>query len=253
MLVRDEAALPRPLAATARGPILAGIAVMLLFFGGLGTWAALAPLAGAIVADGVVKVEANRQAVQHLDGGLVKQILVKEGALVDEGQVLIRLDETAAKANVEVLDAQSDGLRALEARLIAERDGRDQIAIPDDLAARQHELQVAGILTGQINLFEARRRAFDGQRLLQEQKIAQLNDQISGYDAQLRSQQRQMALIEEEARGTRELYEKGFAPRPRCWRSTARRRRSMASAASWWPISRARANRSARPSCRSCN
>jgi HlyD family type I secretion membrane fusion protein len=212
ILVRDEAARSRA-PTDVRGPILAGVVVMLLFFGGLGTWAALAPLAGAIVADGVVKVEANRQAVQHLDGGLVKQILVMEGARVDAGEVLVRLDDTAAKANVEVLEAQSDALHALEARLVAERDGRDRIAIPADLAARQHELQVAATLTGQINLFEARRRAFDGQRLLQEQKIAQLKEQIGGYDAQRRSQQRQMALIEEEARGTRELYEKGYAPK----------------------------------------
>ena len=90
-------------------------------------------------------------------------------------------------------------------------------------------------------MFEARRRAFDGQRLLQEQKIAQSKEQIDGYDAQLRSQQRQMALIEEEARGTRELFEKGFAPKTKVLaldRTDAPR--STASAASWSPTSRAR-------------
>jgi epimerase transport system membrane fusion protein len=213
VVVTDSSALPRRVTADARGSISLGIVITLLFFGGLGTWAALAPLAGAIVAEGIIKVEANRQAVQHLEGGLVKQILVKDGDLVEAGQVLIRLDETAAKANADVLAAQWDALRALEARLLAERDGREQIQFPDDLMARQYEPQMAALLTGQINLFEARRRAFEGQRLLTEQKIAQLNEQIVGYDAQVKSQQRQMALIEEEAKGTRELWQKGWAPK----------------------------------------
>jgi HlyD family type I secretion membrane fusion protein len=199
--------------ADARGPIIAGLVVVLGFFGGFGGWAALAPLAGAVVADGVVKVEANRQAVQHLEGGLVKQILVEDGARVEAGDVLIRLDETAARAAVDMLAAQSDALRGLEARLVAERDGSDRIGFPDDLVARQHESQIAALLAGQLSLFDARRRAFEGQRLLQVQKIAQSEAQIDGYASQLRSQQRQMALVEEEARGTRELYEKGFAPK----------------------------------------
>jgi len=197
----------------ARGPIIAGIVVVLLFFGGLGSWAALAPLAGAIVADGVVKVEANRQAVQHLEGGLVKQILVEEGALVAEGDVLVRLDDTAARATVDMLAAQSDALRGLAARLVAERDGSARIGFPDDLVARQHEAQIAELLAGQLSLFDARRRAFDGQRLLQEQKIAQYKEQIAGYAAQRRSQETQMELVEEEARGTRELFAKGYAPK----------------------------------------
>jgi HlyD family type I secretion membrane fusion protein len=213
VVVTDRAGLPRRVTADARSAIWAGIAIVLLFFGGLGTWAALAPLAGAIVAEGVVKVEANRQAVQHLEGGLVKEILVKEGELVREGQVLVRLDEITAKANADVLTAQYDALRALEARLVAERDAQQQIQFPDDLMARQYEPETASMLTGQINLFEARRRAFDGQRQLQEQKIAQLDDQIAGYDAQVKSNQRQMALIAEEAKGTRELWQKGWAPK----------------------------------------
>jgi HlyD family type I secretion membrane fusion protein len=213
VVFRDDALPPARPIGSARTPIWIGLAIVALFFGGLGTWAALAPLAGAITSEGVVKVEANRQAVQHLEGGLVKQILVKEGELVRQDQVLIRLDETTAKANVDVYTAQRDALRMLEARLIAERDGHDRITFPDDLMARQYEPQTASMLTGQINLFEARRRAFEGQRLLQEQKIAQLKEQIVGTEAQVKSQQRQMALIEEEAKGTRELWQKGWAPK----------------------------------------
>ena len=208
-----ESNLPQRTPSGLRGPAVAGIVIMLLFFGGLGSWAALAPLAGAVVAEGVVKVEANRQAVQHLDGGVVRQILVKDGERVAEGQILIRLDETAAKANVDVLAAQEDALVSLQARLLAERDGHDTIVFDDALLARQYEPHVAAMLAGQLNMFDARRRAFDGQKLLQEQKIAQIKEQIAGYDAQVRSQQRQMALIDEEARGTRELYQKGFAPK----------------------------------------
>ncbi len=119
MVIRDDVLPPARLVGSARTPIVVGLAIVLLFFGGLGTWAALAPLAGAITSEGVVKVEANRQAVQHLEGGLVRQILVKEGELVRQDQVLIRLDEVTAKANVDVLTAQRDALSMLEARLIA--------------------------------------------------------------------------------------------------------------------------------------
>src|SRR3954447_12613664 len=103
---------------SARGPIWMGIAIMALFFCGLGRWAAYAPLNGAVVAPGVIKVEGNRKTIQHLDGGIVKQLLVKEGDRVEAGQHLIVLEDTQARAALDVLTQQFNVLRVQEARLL---------------------------------------------------------------------------------------------------------------------------------------
>src|SRR6266581_2054963 len=107
----------------ARGAIAAGLGIIAVFFVGIGGWAAYAPLNGAVVAPAVVKVEGNRKTIQHLDGGIVKELLVKEGDRVAIAQSLIILEDTQARAAVDVLSQQSYALRAQEARLFAERDG----------------------------------------------------------------------------------------------------------------------------------
>src|SRR5882762_579893 len=118
----------------ARGAMAAGIGVIAVFFFGMGGWAAYAPLNGAVVAPAVVKVEGNRKTVQHLDGGIVKKLLVKEGERVAIGQSLIILEDTQARAAVDMLSQQSYALRTQEARLLAERDGYKSIALPDELS-----------------------------------------------------------------------------------------------------------------------
>src|SRR5260221_13462991 len=124
---------------SARGAILAGIGVIAVFFGGIGGWAAYAPLNGAVVAPAVVKVEGNRKTIQHLDGGIVKELLAKEGNRVEIGQSLIVLEDTQARAAVDVLSQQFYVLRAQEARLLAERDGETTIAFPDDLISQRDD------------------------------------------------------------------------------------------------------------------
>src|SRR5882672_3021202 len=120
----------------ARGTMAAGFGVIAVFFFGMGGWAAYAPLNGAVVAPAVVKVEGNRKTIQHLDGGIVKELLVKEGNRVEIGQSLIVLEDTQARAAVDVLSQQFYVLRAQEARLLAERDGETAIAFPDDLISQ---------------------------------------------------------------------------------------------------------------------
>ena len=115
---------------SARGSTIAGLSILAVFFVGLGGWAAYAPLNGAVVAPAVVKVEGNRKSIQHLDGGIVRELKVKEGDRVQAGQAVIVLDDTQARAEVVLLAQQYDVYRAQEARLLAERDRAATITFP---------------------------------------------------------------------------------------------------------------------------
>jgi HlyD family type I secretion membrane fusion protein len=185
-----------------------GIVIVGVFFGGFGAWAALAPFASAVVAPAYVRVESNRKTIQHLEGGIVREIAVKEGQRVQRGQVLIRLDDTQVKAAHEVLLSQFDGLRAQEARLLAERDN-SEIEFPADLLQRQDKHEVGKILDGERSQFRVRRSSLEGQISILQQRIAQIKEQIAGVEAQLASQRRQLVLINDELKDTRHLYESG--------------------------------------------
>ncbi|MGH6866931.1 MAG: HlyD family type I secretion periplasmic adaptor subunit [Methyloceanibacter sp.] len=195
------------------GPIWAGLLVIFLFFGVLGFWAAIAPLAGAAVAPGQIKVEGNRQSVQHRYGGTVGEILVKDGDYVEKGQVLARLDGTDASAKLESLTAQRDALKALEARLIAERDGKPEPEFDEILTSRMDDPTVASAIANQLALFRTRAEQFTSETTILGQKIAQLREQIEGARVQAESADRQRSLIEEELNGIRSLYQRGYAPK----------------------------------------
>jgi HlyD family type I secretion membrane fusion protein len=199
----------------ASGPIKAGLIVIGLFFGVLGLWAALAPIAGAAIAPGSITVEGHRQTVQHRYGGTVKEILVKDGDHVLKGQVLATLDDTEARAKLEGLIAQRDALKALEPRLIAERDGAAGPKFDEVLTSRMEESTVAAAVANQLALFRTRAQQFASEDSILEQKIAQLREQMEGARIQAESAERQKALIEEELRGIRSLYERGYAPKSR--------------------------------------
>lgn len=196
-----------------RGPIRAGIYVIVFFFGGLGTWAAFAPIAGAAIAPGFVKVEGNRQSLQHRYGGTVKQILVKDGTRVTRGDVLIRLDDIAARARAGSLGAMYDSLKAVEARLIAERDGLAEPAFDLSLTGRWREPAVKDAMANQIALLQSRKEKFDTEIDVLRKKIAQLREQIAGTRIQAESADRQLELLRDELKGTRELYDKGLSPK----------------------------------------
>lgn len=206
---------PAHLQTSYKGPVLAGVITVLLAFGGFGSWAALAPLGSAAIAQGVVTVSSNRKQIQHLEGGIVSEILVKEGDVVRANDVLIRLDRTRAQAQVDIITGQYDTARAIEARLVAERDRAPSISFPADLIAKLSDPQIASVLATQEKLFLARRAARAGQVKILEQRIAQSKEQIVGYESQAASFKRQADLIKDELTGTRELYEKGYAPRTR--------------------------------------
>ena len=193
----------------------AGWAIIAMFFGVFGAWAVSAPLNGAVVANGVIKVENNRKSVQHLDGGIVKELHVKEGDFVKAGDTLIVLDDLQARAEYEVLNQQYLVLRLTEERLRTEYSRGLLLALPSDLKARQDDPDVQSIWRSQLHQFESRRAALDGQRKVIEEKIAQLEAQIKGAQAQLASYQTQYESTQKELEGIKPLLAQGLIARPR--------------------------------------
>ncbi len=196
--------------------IIVGVLIILILFGGLGTWAAVAEISSAAIAPGVVSVNTNWRTVQHLEGGIVDEILVRDGDHVERGDVLLRLDSTRPQASLSIINSQLSLAQATEARLLAERDGLDSIVFPQELVDLRHNNpEVGTILSGQELLFQARRSSLGGQASILHQRIEQLHDQIGGLQVQQSASSRQIELIEEELEGLRVLYEEGYVTRSR--------------------------------------
>jgi membrane fusion protein, type I secretion system len=200
---------------SARSPIFAGILAIALGLGGGGFWAATAPLDSAAVAPGVVVAAGQNKVIQHLEGGIVEEILVNEGAAVEAGQVLVRMSRTAAEAAHRSLLLQNDELRAVEARLLAERDGREDIDFPADLVNRKGEPEVARIIDGQRKEFAARRESLTSEISIHEARILSLREEMSGLDVQRKSTADQLTLIKEELADSNKLLAKGLMQKPR--------------------------------------
>ena len=193
---------------------LIGWTVIILVFGGLIAWSVFAPFEGAVMAHGSVGVESRHKAVQHLEGGIVAEIAVRDGNHVEEGQLLLRLDGTPIRAQLDNVDARLVDLLAREARLIAERDGRSRAALrtlaPDVVA-------LPGLAAAEANqsaLLTTRAAARETQVSILTQRIAQLRESISGLEAEMMSKQQQTTLIEDELSGLEALLADGLAQRP---------------------------------------
>jgi HlyD family secretion protein len=199
-----------------RRPAFWGVAVLLAFVGGFGLWAAMAPLSSAAVAPGSVAVDTKRKTVQHLEGGIVSRILVREGERVRAGQPLVRLDTTQAEAAWQVHHGQLVAERALAARLMAERDGLEVVDFPPDLAEmRRTDADARAILDGEQTVFTARRVALEGQRQILSERVDQLQSEIEGLRAQERATLDQLDLVREELVDVRALVDQGLERRPR--------------------------------------
>ncbi len=199
----------------ARPAIAAGMAIVVVFFGVIGTWASFAPLDSAALAAGVVKVEGNRKSVQHLEGGIVKELRVRDGDAVAEGQTLLVLDNPQADAAFTILRKQHLELLAQEARLNAERSGAARIAYPELLTRKNAEPEAAGVMTAETALFNSRRAALQGQIELIRRRIGQADEQAVGLRAQRDAQRKQLASTREELDGLRDLFKRGYVPRQR--------------------------------------
>lgn len=192
-----------------------GIALLIAAVGGFGGWAALAPIDSAAVAPGVVTVELSRRTVQHLEGGIVREILVREGDRVSPGELLVRLDATQSLAQLEIVRSQYLASRALEARLIAEQDGYREVVFPEDLLAARADPRVQEAIAGQQQVFAARARALSGETDVLEQRIEQLQEQIRGLDALSASKVERIRSYQEEIKDFRKLFDRGLTDRLR--------------------------------------
>jgi HlyD family secretion protein len=194
-------------------PALIGYIVIILTFGVLGSWSAFARLDRAVVASGTVNIESSRKTVQHLEGGIVNEIRVKEGQDVKEGELLLRLAPLQAKANSDLVRNQLEAGLVLEARLSAELNKRREIILPPEIEARRKtSSELAKVIEDQKIQFEERHVSLDGQVALYESKITQLNTEMEGIAVEKSSTEKQVGYIDEELVGLRELREKNLIP-----------------------------------------
>lgn len=198
-----------------RRTLFAGISIIGIFFGGFGTWAAVAPLSSAAMATGVVIVEGQRKKVQHLEGGIVKEILIRDGDAVQAQQIIMRLDETRALASRDLLRGQRWQALAMDARLVAEGNLEEDVTFPEELLALQDDPKVAKMLSTELTLFETRLEAFKGELKVLAQRIAQSKEQIAGLSAQVKSARRQLELLDEEITAVQIMLAKGLERKPR--------------------------------------
>lgn len=207
-----SSASPRPLL---HGPVIVGYLVVLLFFGGLGVWAALAHIAEAAVALGVVSPDGSRKTVQHLEGGIIAEILVDDGDYVRPGDPLLLLEETQARAAFEVLQGERRLLAAKLARLLAEQRGQESVELPEWLAADENsDPELHEVLQAQRDLFMARRDLHDGRKAIGGKRIEELREEIAGLESQIRSQQEQISLLDQELAAKKKLLDRGMLARP---------------------------------------
>jgi HlyD family secretion protein len=194
---------------------LFGYSLIFFTFGVMGLWAAIAKVDKAVVASGWVSVETNKKTIQHLEGGIVKEILVKEGQHVKKGQPLIKLENTQAKANSDILYNQLMSGLALEARLIAERDDKSKIEWPVEFKDYQQSTYLTKLVEDEERQFLERRETLNGQISIIESKRSQLKTEIEGIDIEKKSAEKQVVLSNQEMKSVRDLHKKQLVPTTR--------------------------------------
>lgn len=195
--------------------IIRGAVVVVAFFVLLGGWAAVARLDSAAVSPGVVQSDGSRRIVQHPEGGVVSEVLVKEGDFVRQGQVLVRLDQVQARTSAEMSTAAVDTLTAMIARLEAEQAGAPKIAFPASLTGRANDPAVTQLMNTESRLFRARRSDLSGAGGALGEQIGQAQSQATGYTGEIKALDEQYALIQDELNGLKSLYSQGYATKPR--------------------------------------
>ncbi|QKV19178.1 HlyD family type I secretion periplasmic adaptor subunit [Oricola thermophila] len=197
-----------------RGHVILGIILIVLFFGGFGAWAATAPLAAAVISQGSFVATGNNKIVQHLEGGIIEEILVSEGEKVEKGQPLIRLDETAAFTRERQVFLRRARLEAVVARLRAEQEGAEEVVFPHIITSNLNDPDISEIAEEQRINFQTTGEKLTSDIQLLEHNIDSLEFRIRGYEGLLESSRRQLALLTEEHEGKKQLYDRGFMRAP---------------------------------------
>ncbi len=187
--------------------LIIGLAMVVILAGGFGGWASTAQISGALIAPGSIVVESNVKKVQHPTGGVVGELLARDGDVVKAGQVVVRLDDTVTKASLAIVTKTLDGLWARAARLEAEQRGLDRIVFPRMLLDRATDPDVSNVMASESKLFEVRVTGRIGQKAQLQERITQLNEEIAGLTAQEKAKDREIALVEQELVGVRALYD----------------------------------------------
>ncbi|MET3854602.1 HlyD family type I secretion periplasmic adaptor subunit [Rhizobium sp. OAE497] len=190
-----------------------GLAVLIISFGSFGFWAGTAPLASAIIAQGSFVATGNNKIVQHLEGGIIKDMRVSEGDVVKEGDVLLTLDPTAALSNDRMLKLRRLRLEAVVARLHAEAAGDRDFKIPDIVMAEASDPDIGSIIQSQNIVFHSKQVKLEEQLNLIEKNIASLEYRYKGYSGQKDSFDRQLALLTEERDSKARLVKVGYMRR----------------------------------------
>ncbi len=186
--------------------VRSAVLIMVLFLGGAAAWASLAPISGAVVADGIVKIDTNTKSVQHLEGGIIREILVKEGEQVDVGQPLITLEDTDASAGLNILTDTLNAQRAREARLVAEASLTEAVTIPEDL--RQDPSQnTLSMVRNEEAIFRAKLKTLLDQIHLINDEIAHEGDAIASLQAQIEATAEGLSYVEEQLQAGKRLTE----------------------------------------------
>jgi len=195
---------------SARRPLILGLLALLILCGGFGTWAVTAQITGAVIATGLIEVDQNRQVVQHLDGGVVTEISVAEGATVREGDMLMRLDAQDLQASLAIVEGQLFEILARRARFEAERDGAETMRF-DPLLEEGEASAIAELKAGQINLFETRLESVARSTEQLSNRKDQINSQIRGVVSQQEALRTQLDLIGQELESQQSLLDRGLA------------------------------------------
>jgi len=198
---------PRGSRSSIRVHLIVGLAVVVVLAGGFGGWASTAEISGALIAPGSIVVESSVKKVQHPTGGVVGEVRAHDGDLVKAGDVVVRLDDTVTKASLAIVTKTLDGLLARAARLQAEQQGSDKIVFPKALLDRADDPDVSNVMASETKLFQVRTNGRIGQKAQLRERIVQLNEEISGLEAQEKAKDQEIALVEKELVGVSSLYD----------------------------------------------
>ena len=201
---------PKPSQHSTRQPLMIGFVATALLVFGIGGWAAATQISGAVIAPGKLVVDTNVKKVQHPTGGVVGELLAKDGDRVKQGDVVVRLDGTQARSSLAVVSKALDELVARQARNEAERDGYKAVEYPAELVARKDDPEVGRLIAGEQKLFEMRKVAREGQKAQLREQIRQLQLQIEGTQAQEAAKAKEVTLLMQELESVRILWKQNL-------------------------------------------